>query len=90
MTLIEALRVNLKEHTAVSLRGLSLEDVLYFVYSDRPVVAQLREGEIVIIVGYNDFYLQIADPTTGQISDWNYEVYKEIFEDEGNIFLSYY
>ncbi len=90
MTLIEALRVNLKEHTAVSLRGLSLEDVLYFVYSDRPVVAQLREGEFVIIVGYNDFYLQIADPTTGQISDWNYEVYKEIFEDEGNIFLSYY
>lgn len=90
MSLSQALTANLKEHQVVSLRGLPLEDVLYFVYSDRPVVAQLREGEFVVIVGYNSNYLQIADPTTGQISDWNYGVYSEIFEDQGNIFLSYY
>ena len=90
MSLSQALGANLKNHQVVSLRGLSLDDVLYFVYSDRPVVAQLREDEFVIIVGYNSMYLQIADPTTGEVGDWNYAVYSEIFEEEGNIFLSYY
>ena len=90
MSLSQALSQGLSQHQVVSLRGLDLEDVLYFVYSDRPVVAQLRENEFVVIVGYNDMYLQIADPTTGEISDWNYEVYRKIFAEEGNIFLSYY
>lgn len=90
MSLSQALSANLTEHQVVSLRGLSMDDVLYFVYSDRPVVVQLREDEFVVIVGYNSLYLQIADPTTGETSDWNYEVYSKIFAEEGNIFLSYY
>ncbi len=90
MTLRQALSANLTRHHVVSLRGLSLEDVLYFVYNDRLVVVQRDEGELVLIVGYNPFYLQVADPSTGQVSDWNYQVFKEDFEKEGNIFLSYY
>ncbi len=90
MTLSQALAANLTEHTVVNLRGLSLDDVLYFVYADRPVIAQLRENEFVVIVGYNPYYLQVADPSTGEISDWNYETYSQVFEEEGNIFLSYY
>ena len=74
----------------VSLRGLSLDDVLYFVYSDRLVVVQRQEGDFVIIVGYDPYYLQVADPSTGTVSDWNYEYFTDAFQEEGNIFLSYY
>ncbi len=90
MTLSQALSANLTQHQVVSLRGLSLEDVLYFVYNDRLVVVQRDEGEFVIIVGYNPYYLQVADPSTGEVGDWNYAYFKEAFEEEGNIFLSYY
>ena len=62
MSLSQALSANLTQHQVVSLRGLSLDDVLYFVYSDRLVVVQRQEGDFVIIVGYDPYYLQVADP----------------------------
>ena len=48
------------------------------------------EGDFVIIVGYDPYYLQVADPSTGTVSDWNYEYFTDAFQEEGNIFLSYY
>lgn len=90
MSLRQALAANLTEHSVVSLKGLDLDDALYFVSSGRPVVAKLRENEFVLIVGYNSEYLQIGDPSTGEISDWNYRTYKAVFEEQGNMFLSYY
>ena len=90
MTIMEALSSNLTEHTAVSLRGLSMEQVLYFVYTDRPVIVQEEEGKFDVIIGYDGYYLQIADPSTGLTLDWNYEYYTAVFEEEGNIFISYY
>ena len=54
------------------------------------MIARLRADAYVVIVGYDPYYLQIADPSTGETGDWNYEVYKEIFEDAGNVFWSYY
>ena len=89
-TLKDALQNNLAEHTVVSLKGLELDDVLYFVAQGRPVIARLQADAYVVIVGYDPYYLQIADPSTGETGDWNYEVYKEIFEDAGNVFWSYY
>lgn len=89
-SLRQALQANLSEHTPVSLKGLNLDDALYFVSSGRPVVAKLRANEFVLIVGYNSEYLQIADPSTGEVSDWNYRTYKTTFEEQGNVFLSYY
>ena len=89
-TLKDALQNNLAEHTVVSLKGLELDDVLYFVAQGRPVIARLRADAYVVIVSYDPYYLQIADPSTGETGDWNYEVYKEIFEDAGNVFWSYY
>ena len=90
MSLSQALSANLTQHQVVSLRGLSLDDVLYFVYSDRLVVVQRQEGDFVIIVGYDPYYLQVADPSAGTVSDWNYEYFTDAFQEEGNIFLSYY
>ena len=90
MSLSQALSANLTQHQVVSLRGLSLDDVLYFVYSDRLVGVQRQEGDFVIIVGYDPYYLQVADPSAGTVSDWNYEYFTDAFQEEGNIFLSYY
>lgn len=89
MTMLEALEMNM-DHTVVSLKGLTLDEVLYFVYRGNPVVAKLREDYYVLIVGYNPDYLQIADPETGEVSDWNYKTYGEIFASEGSVFYSYY
>ncbi len=90
MSILEALESNLTKHRVANLKGVSLEDALYFIYSNRPVIAMLRDGEYVVIVGYNRDYMQIADPTTGQVMDWNYRTYKKVFAEEGNVFMSYY
>lgn len=90
MSILEALESNLTQHKVANLKGASLEDAFYFIYMNRPVIVMLRSGEYVVIVGYDEEYMQIADPTTGIVMDWNYKTYKKVFAEEGNVFLSYY
>ena len=89
MTVMEALEANLSRQ-AVSLNGIGLSDVLDFVSRGRPVIVQTDENTYVMIVGYNESYLFVANPEKGTVSDWNYGHFKDEFKNKGNLFYSYY
>jgi len=75
---------------AVNLNGIGLDDVLDFVSRGRPVIVKREDNTYAMIVGYNAYYLIVADPTDGTVGDWNYEHFKKEFKDGGNLFYSYY
>ena len=73
----------------VNLSGPSLEQALYFVSEDRPVIAKTSSNYYVVIVGYNSNSITTFDPLTGNRQNVNKEQAKEQFNDYGNIFISY-
>ena len=72
----------------VNLSGCTLDQVLYFVSSGSPVIAMKNGGSAVLITGYDENSVTVADPQghLGKISMKNAE---SLFEDAGNIFISY-
>jgi len=89
MTVMEALSENLSGQ-AVNLNGIGLSDVLDFISRGHPVIVKTGGNAYVMIVGYNEYYLSVANPEDGTVSDWNYEYFKKEFKEKGNLFYSYY
>ena len=69
----------------LDLSGCTLDEVLYFVAHDRPVVALSSEG-VKIIVGYDEYNTYLLTP--GE-EDWYYYGIQDstaLFEESGNVF----
>lgn len=73
----------------VNLTGCTLDEVLYFVSSGRPVLAMRDKEHAVLIIGYTETGVTYIDPSAMA----NYTVSlangTEIFEQAGNSFVSY-
>lgn len=73
----------------ISLSGLTLDEVLYFVSQGRPVIAATPEGS-VIITGYDDYGNTILlDPGAEETYFYGPNDSKELFEKGGNRFVTY-
>lgn len=89
-TALSILRDNVPENTEVlDLSGCSMDSVLYYVNRDLPVMAILRDGSAVLIVGYNELNTVIMDPTSGTIYKKGMNDSAEWFESNGNQFITY-
>lgn len=78
------------EHTQIlDLSGCSLDAILYYVNQDIPVLAQLRNGEAVLVIGFNEMNVVLMDPITGTIYKKGMNDSKEWFEENGNNFITY-
>lgn len=80
---------SLKEQQILELSGCSLNSVLYYVSRDLPVLAILKDGNAVLIVGYNELNTVLLNPATGKIAKMGMNDSKEFFEKNGNCFISY-
>lgn len=72
----------------VDLSGCTLDQVLYFVSHGKPVIAQTAQGPVTI-VGYDGYNTFLVDPNG---TEWYYAGLNdstEMFEQAGNIFISY-
>lgn len=74
----------------VDLSGLDLTDVLHFVYRDRVVAVKTGSQDFALIVGYNNNYIQLADPAEGEIYSLSWDAAEELFESAGKVYYSYY
>lgn len=73
----------------ISLSGLTLDEVLYFVSQGRPVIAATPEGS-VIITGYDDYGNTILlDPGAEETYYYGPNDSAELFEEGGNRFVTY-
>lgn len=73
----------------MNLKGCSLEQVLYFVSNNKPVIAMTGDSEGVVISGYNTTQLHLYNPKTGREATVSRSEYEAIFKAAGNRFISY-
>ena len=73
----------------VSLKGCSLEEILYFVSGNKPVIAMTGSRTAVVISGYTGTELTIYNPASGKRETVSRSSYEHIFEEAGNHFVSY-
>lgn len=71
------------------LKGCNLEEVLYFVSGNKPVIAMLSNQKAVVIGGYTSRDLLIYDPEQGKAKRVNRSQYEKKFKAAGNHFVSY-
>ena len=73
----------------LDLTGCTLDAVLYYVNQDIPVLALLRDGSAVLLVGFNEKNTVIMNPETGTVYKMGMNDSREWFEQNGNCFLTY-
>ena len=74
----------------VNLTGMELTDVLHFVYRDRLVAARTGKDSYCLITGYTNDRIRIADVSKGEVSSISWDEAKKTFEEQGNVFYSYF
>lgn len=72
-----------------SLTGATLDEVLYFVFRGAPVYAMKSRTEAVVITGYSASSVTVYEPSTGKYKVYSLKDAEELFEEAGNIYLSY-
>lgn len=87
-TAVDILEESLENVQMLDLTGCSLDAVLYYVSQDIPVLATLKNGEAVLLVGYNELQIGIMDPVTGLYKKGINDT-AEWFEENGNCFITF-
>lgn len=72
----------------VNLTGCTLDEVLYFVSGGSPVIAMKDGNNAVLITGYDDSSITVIDPQ-GHLGKMSMKNGEKLFENAGNIFISY-
>ncbi len=89
-SVVEILSDHLPEGCQVlELSGCSLSSALYYVSEEYPVMAVMKDGSAVLIVGYNSQNTVILDPAKGTIAKKGMNDSKQWFEENGNVFITY-
>ncbi len=73
----------------LKLTGATLDEVLYFVFRGAPVYAMKNRTDAVIITGYSASNVTVYDPASGKYKTYSLKDAEKMFEEAGNIFMSY-
>lgn len=88
-TVMEILEDNLEDTQVLDLTGCTLDAVLHYVNQDIPVLAMLKDGEAVLVTGFNEFNVVIMEPSTGKLYKKGMNDATEWFYENGNCFITY-
>ena len=72
----------------IDLSGCTLDEVLYFVSHDRPVLAVTAEG-VKLIVGYDEFNTHLLNPGEEEWYYYGIQDSTAMFLEAGNEFYSF-
>lgn len=87
-TAIEYLKAQMKA-TPVELHGITLDEALYFVGKQRPVIAFKNLEEAVVITGYDNTSVIVLDPSTRGEKRWTLKQAEETFESANSVYITY-
>ena len=73
----------------VSLTGCTLDEVLYFVSGEKPVIGMLDTNHAVLITEYNSSTVAWMDPVTRRKNTVSISRAEKMFKDAGYKFVSY-
>lgn len=88
-TPIEILQEELPKAQVLDLSGCNLDMVFHFVNNDIPVLAVLNDGSGMLIVGFNATEVVLMDPTLGKLYKKSISETNKLFQQNGNLFISY-
>ena len=75
--------------TVIDLTGCSLENVLYEISAQRAVIAKTGADTSVVIVGYDAYNTWLLDPATAKSAPYGMNDSTALFQQAGNVFISY-
>lgn len=73
----------------MDLSGCELDSMLYFLNKDIPVLAYQKDGNAVLLVGYNELNTVWMNPKNGQVYKVGMEDSRTAFKEAGNRFITY-
>lgn len=79
----------LKDNLVLDLSGCSLSQVLYYVSHGAPVYARTGNNAALLIIGYDAANIIVYHPDTDTYSKMSTDEATSLFEDAGNVFISY-
>lgn len=88
-TIIQILEENIEDVRVLDLTGCSLDSILYYTNMDIPVLASMNDGNAVLIIGFNELNTVLMDPRTGTPYKMGMNDSREMFEENGNRFITY-
>lgn len=80
---------NLENCQVLELSGCSLDDVIYYLNKDIPVMVKLGHQKAVLLTGFNDSEVVILDPDAGTLSKMKKKQAEKIFEEGGSHYITY-
>lgn len=80
---------NLSPNPPINLSGATLDEVLYYVSKEIPVIGIVNEDEALLIYGYDNFNLLLINPKTKSKVRMGIKSANSMFEASGNVFISY-
>ena len=86
---IDILTKNLENSQVLELTGCNLDDVLYYINKDIPVMVKLGHQKAVLLTGFNDSEVVILDPDEGTLSKMKKKQAEKIFEEAGSYYITY-
>lgn len=75
--------------SVLDLTGCSLDEVLYYVYKQRPVIAIEPNGNACVITGYDAVSITVYEPAKKKSARYQLKEAVNMFDEAGNIFISY-
>ncbi len=85
----EILDNNIEDAYILNLTGCPMDVMLYYVNQDIPVLVYMDDKTTMLIVGFNEQNIVVMDPVKGEIYKIGRKDSKELFENNGNRFLTY-
>lgn len=88
-SVVDILSENLENAQVLELTGCTLDDILYYVNMDIPVLVRMGQGKAVLVTGFNDSEVVILDPDTGTLSKVKKKQAESAFEEAGSYYITY-
>ena len=85
----EILENNLNNAYILNLTGCVLDVTLYYANRDIPVLAYMNDGSALLIIGFNEQNIVVMDPNEGTIYKIGRKDARDLFEENGNRFLTF-
>ncbi|MDE7476389.1 MAG: hypothetical protein K2M91_00315, partial [Lachnospiraceae bacterium] len=88
-TVRQILEENINDLTALDLRGVSLDAILYYVNQDIPVLVTLQNDSAMLVIGFNELNVVVMNPETGTVYKVGMNDATDMFRQNGNAFITY-
>lgn len=88
-TPIEIITNAWKDYKVLELKGSVMDELLYFIDGETPVLAKTGENQAILLVGYSANYVYYYEPVSGQTKTIGYEEIDAWFRQAGNYFIAY-